>query len=212
MRVAMAIAALVGIAVISFVIALAASGHHARVAAVRIDAAATVVMQELDANPGSAARDAPVVARATREAYLEVATSPPGGVVKAGGQVRTAPARLVVEAGTFEVTGELAGYQPDVRRVTIEPGEHLAVELTFDHKLVPSGHPASQTGRLTARTTPSSEVYENGRKLGDTPFADREMTAGPHVLVFKNPLHPPLTRRVLITAGKVTKLNEKLGD
>ncbi|CAN5241171.1 hypothetical protein BH11MYX1_BH11MYX1_42710 [soil metagenome] len=219
MRVAITIAALVGLALISFVIALAASRHHQRVGSTpaKTDAAATVVMSELDASVGSAA---PVLlvaapdagALAAHEATLEVETFPPGGKVKVGDQVRIAPANLVVKAGTFEVIGELAGYQPETRSVTLEPGAHVKVELTFHHKLATAGHPASQMGRLTARTTPSSEVYENGKKLGDTPLADREMTVGPHVLVFKNPLHPAITRRVVISAGKLTKFNERLGD
>ena len=92
----------------------------------------------------------------------------------------------------------------------IAPGEHVKVELTFDHKLATT-HPTTPMGRLTARTTPYSEVFENGKKIGETPF-EREMTLGVHVLVFRNPLHPAMTRRVVITASKVAKVNEKLGD
>ena len=228
MRVAIAIASLVGIALISFVIALAASGHHTKVSpapATPKDAAATVVIAALDAGAGSATVVVPMpkvtidaavatvdaTAAATTQAYLEIETFPTGGKVKVGDQVRTAPAQLVVEAGTFEVTGELLGYQPETRPVTIEPGVHVEVELTFNHKLATPNHPIPPMGRLTARTTPSSEVFENGKKLGETPF-EREMTLGVHVLVFRNPLHPAMTRRVVITAGKVAKVNEKLGD
>ncbi len=227
MRVAIAIAALVGIALISFVIALAASGHHSKVGPAPPSSRepTPVVMAELDAGAGSsgvvapppkvtsdaAALAAPVdAAVTTHEAYLEIETFPTGGAVKVGDQVGTAPAQIVVEAGTFEVTGELAGYQPETRPVTIESGAHVKIELTFNHKLA-TPHPTTPMGRLTARTTPYSEVFENGKKIGETPF-EREMTLGVHVLVFRNPLHPPMTRRVVISAGKVAKVNEKLGD
>jgi serine/threonine protein kinase len=164
MRVATAIAALlglVGLALISFLIALAASGHHAQAEAPR-PAATTVVMSELDAS------------------------APPTDATP------------------------LAGDQPEARPVTGDPGEPGEPELK--HKLAASGHPALQMGRLTARTTPYAEVYESGKKIGDTPFAEHEMSVGPHVLVFKNPLHPAMTRRVVINAGKLTKFNERLGD
>ena len=234
MRVAITIAALVGIALISFVIALAASGHHTRVGSAPLTSpspspltskgsTATVVMVEHDAGAGSAvmvaakpvtidaaALAATLDAATAHEAHLEIETFPTGGKVRLGNQVRTAPAQIVVEAGTFEVTGELAGYQPETRPVTIAPGEHVKLELTFDHKLA-TNHPTTLMGRLTARTTPYSEVFENGKKIGETPF-EREMTVGPHVLVFRNPLHPAMTRRVVITAGKLAKVNEKLGD
>lgn len=235
MRIAIAIAALVGLvglALISFVIALAASGHRAQVVA-PTPAAATVVMSELDANvrpgapvdaaalAGSAAPSAPSTGAdtiTTPGAYLEIETVPPGGTVRVGAQVRLAPAQIPVEAGTLELIGELPGYSPETRSVTItpgtpgEPGAHVKVELTFHHQLATPGHPGTQTGRLSVRTTPYSEVFESGKKIAETPFAEREMSVGPHVLVFKNPLHPPMTRRVVINAGKLTKFNEKLAD
>ena len=68
------------------------------------------------------------------------------------------------------------------------------------------------TGKLTVRTTPYSEVFENGKKLGETPFADREITAGVHTLVFKNPLHPTVSKKITITAGKLLKLGFSLPD
>jgi serine/threonine protein kinase len=61
-------------------------------------------------------------------------------------------------------------------------------------------------GKLTAKTNPSSEVFLNGKKLGETPFADVDLAPGVYTLTFKNPGLPAVTKKVTITAGKTTKL------
>lgn len=222
-RIASAIAGLLGLALMSFLIALCASRTHntsapkdaAVVAVVPVDASVP------DARPDASEADAAVAivvpidagpAPSAHEAYLEIVTFPDGGKVKVGDQVRVAPAQLVVEAGTFDVVGEMPGYQTETRPVTIEAGEHFKVELTFNHHIGTAGHPAPPTGKLTVRTAPYSEVFENGKKLGETPFADREMTAGVHTLVFKNPLHPTVSKKITINAGKPLKLSFSLPD
>ncbi|HEY6038323.1 MAG TPA: PEGA domain-containing protein, partial [Kofleriaceae bacterium] len=225
-RIASAIAGLVGLMLISFTIALCASRSRKKipVAAPAGDASLLLALEPADAatadaEPAPPPADARAVdpgsgaeRRTEKEAYLEIVTIPGGGKLKVGDQVRVAPAQIVVEAGTFDVTGELPGFQPEIRHVAIEAGEHLKIELTFNHKLGAPAHVAPALGRLTIRTTPYSEVFENGRKLDQTPFADREMTAGPHTLVFKNPLHPTVTKRITIAAGKSLKLNFALPD
>ncbi|MFT3698493.1 MAG: protein kinase [Kofleriaceae bacterium] len=229
MRIASAIAGLVGLALISFLVALCATRSHKTVPpakqdgaiamtvvadAAPADAAEAALMQPADAAPIAPTfpDDAQATSPKSTEAYLEIVTFPEGGKVKVGDQVRVAPAQIVVQAGTFEVVGELAGYQDETRPVTIEPGEHFKVELTFNHHVGTAGHPAPATGKLSARTTPYAEVYENGKKIGETPFADRELTVGTHTLVFKNPLHPPETKKVIIRADKPVKLNFSLRD
>jgi len=222
-RIASAIAGLVGLMLISFTIALCASRKHAKppVAAPRADASLLLALEPTDAAPpADAAPPPPQVDAAeqgsseprSKEAYLEIVTIPAGGKLHVGDQIRVAPAQIVVEAGTFDVTGELPGFQPEVRHVAIEAGEHLKIELTFNHKIGAPVHVAPALGRLTIRTTPYSEVFENGKKLDQTPFADREMTAGTHTLVFKNPLHPTVTKKITIAAGKSLKLNFALPD
>ena len=226
-RIATAIAGLVGLMLISFTIALCASRSHKKVPVAEPagDASLLLALEPADAATADAEpAPPPVDARtvdpgsgaehrgAEKEAYLEIVTIPGGGKLKVGDQVRVAPAQIVVEAGTFDVTGELPGFQPEVRHVAIEAGEHLKIELTFNHKLGATAHVAPALGRLTIRTTPYSEVFENGKKLDQTPFADREMTAGTHTLVFKNPLHPTVTKKITIAAGKSVKLNFALPD
>ncbi|HEX4450685.1 MAG TPA: protein kinase [Kofleriaceae bacterium] len=212
MRIIVAASGLVGLALISFLVALAAKGSRASTPA-PIDAAriATVAPIADAAKPDAPIADAAAIATVpidastqTTEAFLEVSTFPPGGTVRVGDQSRVAPAQLVVQAGTIGVDAELDGYAAVHRDETVEAGEHRTVEIAFTHKLTTHG-PA--LGKLTVRTSPYAEVFENGKKLGETPFADHELPAGAHVLTFKNPLHPTVTKKIVIQAGKVAKLN-----
>jgi eukaryotic-like serine/threonine-protein kinase len=215
MRIIIAASGLVGLALISFLIALAAKGCSAQPASSTVTPVAVVTaivadaaIAKPDAAPVAVAVPidaAPAPVATPNEAFLEVSTFPPGGTVRVGDQSRVAPAQLVVQAGTIGVDAELDGYAPVHRDETVEIGEHRTVEIAFTHKLPASHAPA--TGKLTARTSPYAEVFENGKKLGETPFADHELPAGTHVLTFKNPLHPTVTKKVVIQAGKTAKLN-----
>jgi hypothetical protein len=136
---------------------------------------------------------------------VDITTTPSGGTITVGDQVRRDPAHLALPAGHYLITAELPGYEPEHRQLDVELGDHPIVEIAFAHKLR-GGH-APETGRLTARTTPYSDVYDNGRKLGETPFANVELSPGPHELTFKNPDHAAVHNRVVIRAGKETKLS-----
>ncbi|HUJ59274.1 MAG TPA: serine/threonine-protein kinase [Kofleriaceae bacterium] len=215
LRLAAAISGLAGLALVSFALALAATGgSHPRAAPVP-DAraiapapgdAAPLAAVPADATPAIVVEPLPDAGPAI--AYLEIRTIPDGGTVKVGDQSRIATAQLVVEAGHHAVTAELAGYAPEHRSVDILPGEHQRIEIAFTHKLSrPSaGERPPTTGKLTLRTEPYSDVYEGGRKIGETPFAELELAAGVHTLTFKNPKHPTLTKKITIVAGKTTKL------
>src|SRR5690606_28778863 len=143
---------------------------------------------------------------------LVVRTIPDGGTITVGDQVREAAvqpgdptgartAQLLLEAGRYTIEAELAGYQPEKRDVVLGGGENKMIEITFTKKLArPDRTPAS--GRLTVRTSPWSDVYLGGKKLGQAPFADLELPAGTHTLTFKNPSRPVVTKTVTIKAGK----------
>jgi serine/threonine-protein kinase len=206
-----AIAGLVGLAVLSFVIALAASSGGHKQAAPRDATAPVVTMIVNDAPPAAAdAAPAPPPVDAPAEGYLEVSTTPDGGKVKVGDQVRGTPAQLVIPAGKVTIEAELAGWEPERREVTLEPGEHQKIEIAFRKKLPQHVEHAAAMGKLTVRTTPYSNVFEGARELGQTPFADLEMAAGSHTLTFKNPSHAAVTKTVRIAAGKTTKLSFSL--
>ena len=145
---------------------------------------------------------------APSEAFLEVTTDPPGGTVRVGDQARPAPAKFVLLAGDVVVTAELDGYAPLHERITLVPNDHMTLPLAFAQKLPPPH--AAALGKLTLRSSPSADVFENGKKLGETPLVELELPAGPHTLVLKNPLHPMMTRKVVIRAGLTTKVSYDL--
>lgn len=95
------------------------------------------------------------------------------------------------------------GHAPLARAVDLAAGQHRTVELVLEKK---GGATAPRGGFLTARTQPYSVVFLGGRRLGETPFAAVPLPAGRHVLVFKHPGRPPVTRTVTIRAGETTKL------
>jgi serine/threonine-protein kinase len=204
-RIAITIVIFSGVAAVSFLIALAASGSRTSAPATVADArphvavdAAAIDARAVDA--ATAAVDAPP----TASTLLEISTTPPGAMLHVGTQSRVAPASLALPDGHYEVTAELAGYDDETRTVDLLHGEHRIMEIVFAHKKrVPSGPPM---GQLTVRTDPYSEVFEGGKKLGETPFAGKELAAGVHVLVFKHPSHAAVKKTVKIVAGKETKL------
>jgi hypothetical protein len=242
-RLALAIAGLTGLAIASFLIALAAKSSQrdhgfarqkSAHVAMRSDAALPLAPPPLDAAVavtatdarGAAVMDADVSsvtghgAGASHEgiAYLVVRTIPDGGAVKVGDQSRlavkqpgdptgAATAQLVLPAGRHVVIAELAGYRPEKREVVLERGDHQRIEIAFTKKVVSRPERAPAMGRLTVRTTPWSDVYLGGKKLGQAPFADLELPAGTHMLTFKNPSHPTVTKQVTIKPGQPTKLN-----
>jgi serine/threonine-protein kinase len=223
---------LAGIALLSFMIALAASNSSSRVASPQDAAIAVESNDDDDALPvaeppvdASHTPTVPIDAAAARSAMglLVVRTIPDGGTIKVGDQVREATvqpgdptgartAQLLLEAGRYKVEAQLAGYQPETRDVIVDGGENKMIEVTFTKKISvrpDRGHSPS-TGRLTVRTTPWSDVYVGGKKLGQAPFADLELPIGTYTLTFKNPSRPTVTKSVTIKAGKPTKLNFSL--
>lgn len=202
------------------------------VATAPVDAAAPVASPPVDAEivaeaevpPDAAPEPEPAPAPAPVEdevAYLVVRTIPDGGKVRVGKQTRhatlepddptrTPAARLVLPPGKHTVTAMLDGYRPEKRAVVLERGDHQRIEITFTKKIASRPDRGPKMGRLTVRTTPWSDVYLGGKKLGQAPFADLPLPAGTHTLTFKNPSHPTVTKTVTITPGKSAKLNFEL--
>lgn len=65
--------------------------------------------------------------------------------------------------------------------------------------------PRGATGTLRVTTTPWSEVYEGGRRLGETPV-QLELPAGRHVLTLRAEGRPAHTETVEIHDGEVTRV------
>jgi hypothetical protein len=219
------IASLAGLAILSFLIALAASGSKPRrritaphgVMPVAPDAAALpLAPPPLDATvPIDASDEEP------EKAHLIVRTIPDGGTIRVGETTREATvhpgdptgattAELELDAGTHDVTAELEGYAKETRKVVLRRGETQRIEITFRNKLPAAREPRVKTGRLTVRTTPWSDVYIGAKKIGQAPFTDLEVPAGTHKLTFRNPARSVVTKTVTITAGKTAKLSFSL--
>jgi hypothetical protein len=219
-RLALAIGGLFGIAVLSFLIALAARGSGKGFVAAPPDAAAgsarevAIDASTLASPPIDAPPDGPTDAfeptirpdAADDLTYLEVHTNPSGGTITINGEARTDPAKFALPPGHYEILAELDGYQPEHRVVDLDKHFDRVQDIAF-RKRIPTGRPPPPTGKLTVRTTPYSVVFNGPKKLGETPFADVELPAGTYTLTFKNPDRTTVTRKVVITAGKTTKLS-----
>jgi hypothetical protein len=211
----LAIGGLVGIAIISFLIALAArspgkSAPRDAGVAIGLDAAPDAEVQRaivVDAAPVTDVRIPTIPVDAPDElTVLEVRTKPSGGTVRVGGESRADPAKFGLLPGKYTIIAKLDGYQDETRAVELYKGTDLVQEIAFTRK-ISTTRPAPAIGKLTVRTTPYSVVYHNGKRLGETPFADLELPAGTYSLVFRNPTHDTVTRKVTITAGKTSKLS-----
>lgn len=222
-RTALAIGGLVALAVLSFVIALAMRGSGssappadaarppdaAKIAVTPLIDAAPAI--EIDAAPSPADAFVPTVSIDAHEelTYLEIRTNPSGGSVTINGETRVDPAKFALAPGHYQVRAELDGYAPEKREVDLDKGVDRVQDIAFRKKLPTGGGNAraEKTGRLTARTTPYSVVYNGAKKLGETPFAELELPVGTYTLTFKNPTHRAITKKVVITAGKTTKIS-----
>jgi len=205
-RMILAIAGLVGLAVLSFVVALAARGcSHAsvpqdamHVAPLPPDAAPA---PPIDAAPPPIPVDADTNAPT---ALLEIRTKPTGATIHVGDQTRTSTAQFALHEGHHVIVCELEGWMPERREVDLLHDERVVQEIAFTHRM--PVHPQPAMGRLSVRTTPYSDVYIGTRKLNETPF-EEELAPGTYTLVFKNPEHQTVIKKITITAGKTTKLS-----
>jgi serine/threonine protein kinase len=172
--------------------------------------------------PGAGSSSAAVVPAAgdatpSTRAFLEVVTAPRGARVALGDRTPArSPARFAdLRPGTYRLRVSLRGHQPVERTIDVVKGERRTIELDLvaergsrsderrqaDRRAEP---PAS--GVLKVRTRPYSEVYLDGRRLGQTPLVT-ELRPGSYVLVFKHPGKPSQRRKITVRAGDETKLD-----
>lgn len=208
------IAALFGVAFVTFVIVLAArspAGVPAKRDAAVI--ASAPVDGGLDAAPDAtlaiavdAALEPTFRLDAGPTTLLEVRTKPAGATIKIGDQTRVAPAQFALSAGKHNVVAELDGWVAEKRTIDLLVGDHLVHEIAFTRRVGTVKPPTPKTGRFVARTNPYSDVYEGIRKIAQTP-CDIELPAGKHTLLFKNPNHKTVYKTVVIQPGKPVKLS-----
>jgi serine/threonine-protein kinase len=71
--------------------------------------------------------------------------------------------------------------------------------------------PAQATGSLSVDAAPWGTVHLDGRAVGETPIAELKVSAGPHVLIVKNPdTGRTVQQTVVIRAGKATPVTVDL--
>ena len=111
----------------------------------------------------------------------------------------------------------LAGHKAETRRLSLGTGEKYRLELALrETRRVASkrrhtpmqarGAARPSTGFLTVHTVPWSDVFLGGRKLGQSPLAEKEIPAGTHTLVFKGPFGRR-EKKVTIRPGDTAKLS-----
>jgi serine/threonine-protein kinase len=178
------------------------------------------------ADAGAAGTTVPLPPEAPALAALEIVTDPAGArVILDDVPVDTpTPTQLMdLAPGEHELEIGLAGYKAVTRKVIVAAGDRRTLELTLTPEPgtpAPTRPPSNareerprarpSSGWLTVRTLPYSDVYLGGRKLGTTPFANIELPAGTHTLVFKNPDKGVRKRKVVIRPGATTKLSFEL--
>ncbi|HEY0194911.1 MAG TPA: serine/threonine-protein kinase [Kofleriaceae bacterium] len=151
-RRALAIGGLVGLAVLSFVIALATRGSHPGPrfsitppvdAAAPPDAVARAAPAVPDAAPPPAIDagsppDAfvptiqPEPARPTT--VLELRTRPDGATVTIGDRTQTSPAQFVLSAGHYQLDAEHDGWLPEHRELDLTANTRVVQDIVFTHR------------------------------------------------------------------------------
>ncbi|MGE3543836.1 MAG: protein kinase [Kofleriaceae bacterium] len=189
----LAVGGLVALAGASFAIALAARSCA--------DSPAMAILADAPTTDGGAAAlpavpaDAPVLDWAS----LSITTTPPGATIRVGDNSGTSPTSFQLPPGTYQIVATLDGYELEQRAVsvsTVDTSQHI----TFARPIADLPR-----GRLMAKTTPASFVWNGARRLGQTPI-EIELPAGDYTLTFRHPQRPVAIKQVTIKAGETTKL------
>jgi serine/threonine protein kinase len=144
-------------------------------------------------------RHAKEVASAAPTGYLSVDANEPMNVTVDGQPMGTAPVKRVrLAAGEHRVhlENKLLGLSRTVRLV-LKPGEDLSHQETFSK------------GKLNVSTQPWADVFVDGKKLGTTPLAARELWEGHHEVRLVGP-QSEKTVTVDVVAGQTAVIREKL--
>jgi hypothetical protein len=149
-RRALALGGLIGLAVLSFVVALAARGTppaavapgNAALAAPPRDASPGAPPPSdataIDARPPTIAVDAgpPAILRdAAATTILEIRTRPDGALVTIAGQAHASPALFTLPAGHYAIAVELDGWMPEQRTVDLVGGERVVQDIVLTTRL-----------------------------------------------------------------------------
>ncbi len=157
---------------------------------------------------------------APQTGLVRVSSEPAGATVSIDGErAGQTPLEHTVTLGEHRVRVELAGFAQEDDVVRVEAAGDRA-SLSFTLRAAAQARPGPRdprpdssrqasargpTGTLRVATTPWSEVFEGGRRLGETPL-QIELPAGRHTLTLRSPDRPARTEPVEIRAGEVTRV------
>lgn len=152
---------------------------------------------------------APAIDAAPKRAIVEVVTRPKGALVILGKVKKRSPAKFKdIAPGKWKLRISKRGFKTITRDLDVKAGQQRTLEYPLARARVFVAR--KRYGRLTVRTRPYSVVYMGGRRLGMTPFADKSLPVGSHLLTFRNPKRRAYKRRVRIRQGATTRLNFRL--
>ena len=169
-----------------------------------------------ESTPGPAASGAPEAGPTVTvpRAVIEVVTAPRGARVRLGDLPPSeSPTRFQdVPPGQYRLRVSLHGYQSVERDVVVGDGEHRTIELELLSEKDRGGRKRARapqppaSGVLKVKTRPYSDVYLDGRRLGQTPLVT-ELKPGRYTLQFVHPGKPTQRRVIDVREGDETRLD-----
>jgi len=104
--------------------------------------------------------------------------------------------RLMVAAGRHELdlVNDTLGYRAS-RVIVVAPGKVAQIGLELP------------MGVVNLNATPWAEVWIDGRRVGETPIGNLNVSIGPHEVVFKNPQFAEKHHAISVTVGAPVRLS-----
>ena len=134
------------------------------------------------------------------KAKLTIDASPWANVFVDGKKVGQTPVtNYTIAAGphSIKVTNPDLN-QTRTLKIDAKPNEVIRKKVTFK----------VGTGKLLVRAKPWADVYLNGKKIGTTPMAPKELAEGTYKVRLHNPtLDQVVNKKVVIKAGQTERIN-----
>jgi len=104
--------------------------------------------------------------------------------------------RVMMAAGrhVFEFVNEGLGYR-ETRTVQVVPGKVASIAIDLPK------------GTLNLNASPWAEVWIDGRRVGETPIGNLEVSIGPHEVVFRHPEFGEKRHAISVTAAAPVRLS-----
>ncbi|MBS1149562.1 MAG: serine/threonine protein kinase [Myxococcaceae bacterium] len=161
------------------------------------------VSPEVDAGPAVAVAPQPVT--------FSVKSNPPGAQLLVDGKSRgVTPASFEVTPGTVVgVSLKLPGYREFSDSFQIsEPGERtISLEKREPAATHVNPPPKKEFGMVRFIVKPWASVQCGAFKLGDTPFADKQLPAGSYECTFSNPEFPEKKQAVVVKPNETIRVS-----